>query len=168
MGTALVLPCACGQEDGVEQSVPAQAVDFSKRFSILLSGKTIHVQVALTDLETTRGLMGRKALDADEGMLFLFPHSQQRGFWMRNVPINLALGFFTTDGRLDEVKTLFAENPETVPSRSNEIRYVLEMREGWFDANGVHPGAMLDMQTVRTAVRARGFKVENFLGNTAP
>jgi uncharacterized membrane protein (UPF0127 family) len=144
------------------QNAAVATADFSTRFPVGLSGKSVRVQVALTDLETSTGLMGRRALGPDEGMLFVFAEKRHREFWMRDVPINLALGYLTSDGRLDEIKALLAEDPETVPSRSEDIRFVLEMREGWFEANGVAPGAMLDLAGVRAAVRARGFPVERF------
>jgi uncharacterized membrane protein (UPF0127 family) len=160
----LALPLFFGACEPAPQPAATQA--FAVRFPVKLGGKTVRVQVALTSLETSAGLMGRRSLEADEGMLFVFANTQQREFWMREVPINLSLGYFTADGRLDEIKVLIAENPETVPSRSTEIKFVLEMREGWFEANGVSAGASLDTAAVREAVRARGFKVRQFFDGT--
>jgi uncharacterized membrane protein (UPF0127 family) len=106
--------------------------------------------------------MGRNTLAPDEGMLFVFAQKERRYFWMCDVPINLSLGYFTADGHLDEIKALLSENPDTVPSRSGEIRFVLEMREGWFEANNVRPGATLKLSEIRDAVKARGFPPERF------
>ena len=153
---------ACEPQPAPRTSI-GRNVGIETRFPVTLDGKNIQVQIALTDLETQRGLMGRNTLAANEGMLFVFAESQQRFFWMRGVPINLALGYFTADGCLDEIKTLVAENPQEVPSRSNAIRFVLEMPEGWFEANNVRQGSMLDLGTVRAAMEARGFKPEQFL-----
>ncbi|MDR1497955.1 MAG: DUF192 domain-containing protein [Puniceicoccales bacterium] len=136
--------------------------DFSERFPITLGGKVINVQIALTELETTGGLMHRTTLAPDEGMLFVFAELNRRNFWMHNVPINLSLGYFTKDGRLDEIKMLFAKDQENVPSRSGAVRFVLELREGWFAENKIGRGAQLDIAAIRKAVRARGFDPEHY------
>lgn len=162
---ALVLGfSACKPQNTAQnaQNAVAANADFSTRFPVLLGGKTVRVQIAITDLETSNGLMGRKVLAPDEGMLFVFAETRRREFWMRDVPINLALGYLTADGRLDEIKALLSEDPNTVPSRSEGIRFVLEMREGWFEDNGVKPGTVLDLGAVKAAVKARGFPPERF------
>ncbi|MDR2513087.1 MAG: DUF192 domain-containing protein [Puniceicoccales bacterium] len=152
----LLLLAACGESRPAPTGKAVAGIE--TRFPLTLGGKTIRVQVAVTELETQKGLMGRRALAADEGMLFVFAQSQQRFFWMRGVPINISLGYFTANGRLDEVKALIAENPVEVPSRSHAIRFVLEMPEAWFEANKVRPGAVLDLAAVRAAIQARGFQ----------
>src|SRR5215207_11189572 len=50
-----------------------------------------HVEVALTQGEILRGLTFRTSLPADEGMLFVFPESSERSFWMRNTLLPLDL-----------------------------------------------------------------------------
>ncbi len=155
-----LLGSGCDQENTANSTSTSS---FDTRFAITFGGKETRLQVALTDLERTRGLMGRRALAPDEGMLFVFSSDEQRGFWMRNVPINISLGYLTADGRLDEIKALYAEDPSTVPSRSDRIRYVIELPEGWFEKNHITPGAQLDLPAVRAAISARGFSPEKFL-----
>ncbi|MDR2982135.1 MAG: DUF192 domain-containing protein [Puniceicoccales bacterium] len=142
---------------------PVATVTFEHRFPIQFGGKEIHVQLALTELEKARGLMGRTSLQENEGMFFVFPSNQERSFWMRDVPINISLGYLTEDGKLDEIKALYANDPSSVPSRSREIRYVLEMPEGWFEKAGIKPGAQIDIEAVRAGITARGFKPGSFL-----
>jgi len=142
---------------------PPPVKHWETRFPIKLGGKTIRAQISVTELETSQGLTGRNALAADEGMLFVFTEARQRYFWMPGVPINDDLGYFTDNGRLDEIAHLQAENRNEVPSRSDAIRYVLEMRENWFKENNITPGAKLDFQSVRAALEQRGFRPENYL-----
>ncbi|MDR2429758.1 MAG: DUF192 domain-containing protein [Puniceicoccales bacterium] len=145
-------------------AIPTPPVaNFATRFPVNLGGKTFRLQIALTELEIKNGLMGRRALAPDEGMLFVFPDNARREFWMRNVPINLALGYFTADGHLDEIRPLIAENPETIPSRSTAIRYVLELSENAFAANALGTGAQLDLAAVRSAIHQRGFRPDAYL-----
>ena len=151
--------CACNPTPAPTPPVAS----FATRFPINLGGKTFRLQIALTGLEIQNGLMGRRTLAADEGMLFVFPDNAQRKFWMRNVPINLALGYFTSDGRLDEICPLIAENPETVPSRSTAIRYVLELPENAFAQNALTTGARLDIPAIRAAIHQRGFRPDAYL-----
>ncbi|MDR1817436.1 MAG: DUF192 domain-containing protein [Puniceicoccales bacterium] len=135
------------------------------RFPLAVGGKKISARLAVTDLEVANGLMGCTGLGTDEGMLFVFTHDGERAFWMRNVPINLDLGYFTADGVLVETHALIANNPDTVVSRSPNIRYVLEMPENWFTKNGLKGtaggaaggAATLDLAAVRAALRARDF-----------
>lgn len=158
-----LLGCAACDRDANPPVSSTPATSFETRFSITFGGRETRLQIALTDLERTRGLMGRRALAPDEGMLFVFSSDEPRSFWMRNVPINISLGYLTADGRLDEIKALYAEDPSTIPSRSKRIRYVIELPEGWFEKNHISPGAQLDLPAVRSAIAARGFSPENFL-----
>jgi uncharacterized membrane protein (UPF0127 family) len=144
----------------VSRNEPA---DFAERFTLRVGGREVRAQVAVTEFETSGGLMWRKALAPDEGMLFVFEKAAQRNFWMRNVPINLALAYIAADGRIAEILAMEAENPTTQESRSTEIRYVLEMPEGWFAANGIATGAQLDLGGVRAALRRRGFSPERYV-----
>lgn len=161
---ALVAGCKPGTDPAAQGDAVA-GVSFETRFPVRFGGQEVRLQVALTELEKARGLMGRQTLAEHEGMLFVFPRNEPRSFWMRDVPINLALGYLTEDGKLDEVKVLLAQDPSSMPSRSNRIRYVIELPEGWFERNGVAPGAQLDLAAVRAAIAARGFQPERFLRN---
>lgn len=156
----------CGKPEGAQGERASggdlAAADFSTRFSLKIGKKDFVAQLALTQLEVANGLMWRGKLADDEGMLFIFREEARREFWMRNVPIPLALGYFSTEGRLDEIKAMVAQNPEPIPSRSSRVRFVLEMPEGWFEANDIRPGAELSLDSIRKAVMARGFKPENY------
>jgi hypothetical protein len=54
----------------------------------------------------------------------------------------------------------FDEKP--VPSRSQRLQFVVETNQGWFKANGVKPGARLEMKALSAALAARGFDPQNF------
>ena len=49
----------------------------------------VRVELALTAQERSRGLMWRSEMDADAGMLFVFPDTKPRSFWMKNTPLAL-------------------------------------------------------------------------------
>lgn len=117
---------------------------FEKR-QIMLGGKTLTVEIADDHEKRQRGLMFRKSLPADDGMLFIFDSEQPLSFWMMNTLIPLSIGYFTADQKLIETRemvpaVLGEAQPKTYPS-SRPAKYALEMPKGWFKHNGVKPGA---------------------------
>lgn len=142
-------------------SAPAREPSSAKtRFPIRFNnGKTVRVRLALTEIERTRGLMGCRELDKDEGMLFVYPTSDQRAFWMKNVPIDLDIGYFNPAGKLLEVYTMRAHDTVSVYSQSDDICFCLEMNRNWFEENGMLPDdrLSLDLDSLNAALRERGF-----------
>jgi uncharacterized membrane protein (UPF0127 family) len=62
------------------------------------------VQVAQTPRQQEVGLMWRRKLPANEGMLFVFPLPKQASFWMRNTPTSLDLIFIRSDGTIANIE----------------------------------------------------------------
>jgi uncharacterized membrane protein (UPF0127 family) len=108
--------------------------------------------------------MGRRDLQDGQGMLFVYTHGQQVGFWMRNTPTPLDIGFISEDGVLREMYPLFPFDEESVPSRRADIQYALEVKQGWFEQAGIKPGDQLDLTAVSEAMVARGFNLFAFDG----
>jgi uncharacterized protein len=134
-------------------------------FPLTVGGKAVRVQVVVTMDEQQRGLMGRRDLGADDGMVFIYPVSQQMNFWMKNTPTALDIGFFTAEGVLGEVYPMYPYDETPVKSAGSDYTLALEMNQGWFEKNGVKPGAKLDHAQLAAALRARGFKPERYAVN---
>jgi uncharacterized membrane protein (UPF0127 family) len=157
---ALSLVTGCGRSDAPppvrpESAAPKTVEDF---FVISVGDKQVKMQLAVKPREMERGLMERRDLKADEGMLFIYPDTRRFSFWMRNTPTPLDIGFFTADGVLKEVYPLHPYDETPVQSRSEELKFALEVNQGWFAANGVKPGAKLDLKAVADALRARALE----------
>jgi uncharacterized membrane protein (UPF0127 family) len=135
---------------------PAGATANRVFYPIKVGGKAVRLQLAVKRAEMEHGLMGRTDLKADEGMLFVYADPQRMSFWMRNTPTALDIGFFTADGILREVYPLYPFDETPVVSRHEALVYALEMKQGWFEFNGVKPGAQLDLEALAAALRARG------------
>jgi uncharacterized membrane protein (UPF0127 family) len=103
----------------------------------------IDAQVAATSEQTQTGLMWRREMPTNEGMLFVFPQARMQCFWMRNTLIPLSIAFIADDGRI--VNTLEMKPlDETSRNCSTEpVRFVLEMNKGWFTKRGIKAGSKL-------------------------
>lgn len=102
----------------------------------------IQAQVASTPEQRATGLMHRKDMRANEGMLFIFDRAQMQCFWMQNTYIPLTAAFIDDDGTI--VNTVDMQ-PLTTNSHcsSRPVRYVLEVHRGWLAEHGFGPGKRL-------------------------
>jgi len=149
--------CRASQSQAATVS-PVKTV--SDHFDILVGKKVVHMQLAILPGECERGLMQRPHLNQDEGMIFLFDRPQQMQFWMHNTLIPLNIGYFTPEGKLAEIYSMYAFDERTVSSISKNLHFALEMAENWYSDNSVSAGDMLDVHALARAVKARGFKPE--------
>lgn len=121
----------------------AQDVVFEKE-KIILDGKSVSVEVAKTQEQHERGLMFRKSMPENEGMLFVFNNEEIRSFWMKNTFIDLSIGYFDKDKTLIDIQEMKATSmmearPPSYPS-AKPAMYALEMNKGWFAKNKVKLG----------------------------
>ena len=153
-----------GGAGGAEAKVAtgADAKPVSAFFPLTVGGKALRVQIVVTQDEQQRGLMGRKDLGENDGMVFVYPAPTQMSFWMRNTPTALDIGFFTPDGALGEVHPMYPFDETTVKSAGLDYTLALETNQGWFAKNGVKSGAKLDLKQLADALRARGFRPERY------
>ncbi len=131
-------------------------------FPFAVGGKSLRIQVVVTEAEQARGLMGRRDLGENDGMAFVYPLPQQMSFWMRNTPTPLDIGFFLADGTLGEVYPMYAFDETPVRSAGSDYTMALEVPQGWFAKNGLKPGARADLGLLAEALRARGFPPERY------
>ena len=120
--------------------------------TLRLGEQTLVVELASTPEQWYRGLMHREQLGDDEGMLFVYPDSKKRTFWMKDTYIPLSVGLFDADRQLVEVMNLDPPRsvmqvtfPETVSQHA--ARYALEVRQGWFKDHGVTLGTLFELQS---------------------
>lgn len=142
---------------------PAAPVPPETWFDVGVGGQTVRLQLAVEGPEHQRGLMFREQLGPDEGMLFLFPAPQRMSFWMKNTVLPLDIGYFDGAGVLREIYPLYPRDERAVASRRSDLRFALEMNQGWYARRGLKPGAQLDLAAVRRAMQARGVQPDRFL-----
>jgi uncharacterized membrane protein (UPF0127 family) len=159
LGLGLGLAGCGGNRPPAPAALPKSIADY---FPIAVGGELVEMQVAVTPPELERGLMERRDLGPNQGMIFVYPVPQRQSFWMRNCPTPLDVGYFFAAGDLAEVYPMYPYDERPVTSRSDNIKFILEMNQGWYNARGVRPGARLDFRALGAAVRARGFDPKKF------
>ena len=107
--------------------------------------KQIKIQVAKSEQERATGLMYRRELPLDQGMLFVFPQEEEHSFWMKNTFIPLDMIFIDQNGF---VKTIIKNVPPlTKKARPSEfaVKYVLELNAGQSDKFLIAVGEKIDL-----------------------
>ncbi len=134
MASAVFCIAAAAQGDEPQTDLP--------RTTITTGIYQIDAQVAASPERREIGLMFRKTMPQQEGMLFVFEQPGTQCFWMKNTLIPLTAAFVADDGTIVNLADM---KPETTDSHCSgkPVRYVLEMNQGWFARKGVKAGARL-------------------------
>lgn len=98
----------------------------------------ITAEVMMTERQQTRGMMYRKSLDKDKGMLFLFKEPKKAVFWMKNTYIPLDLIFIKEGGSIDSIhQNLEPLSTKKIKSKDDVIA-VLEILGGQVKVNNIN------------------------------
>lgn len=95
--------------------------------------RKIDIELATSAQERAQGLMDRKSMTDDQGMLFIFPAAEQQAFWMKNTYISLDIIY------LDDHKEIVSVQKYTTPLSEESLpsfmkaQYVLEVNAGFCD-----------------------------------
>jgi uncharacterized protein len=89
-----------------------------------------------------QGLMHRKALAQNAGMLFIFDEHAVHCMWMKNTLIPLSVAFIDDRGAIVNIADM-EPHSEASHCAARPVRYALEMNRGWFAAKGIKPGSRL-------------------------
>ena len=106
--------------------------------------RTFTLEVAKDDVSRTRGLMRRDSMPADHGMIFVFPDSEPRSFWMKNTRIPLDILYLDETGRIVSIHTMKPYDTTGVPS-AGPAKYAIELNAGVAQEIGAQPGQLLDV-----------------------
>lgn len=126
-------------------------------FIVAVGGHPLHLQLALEPAELDAGLVVNRALGADDGMLFAYAVPRRMTFGTRSVAIPLDVGFFDSRGVLREIHALYPYHAGRAVSLGADLRFAIEVSQGWFARHAVGVGAQLDLHALAAALRARGF-----------
>ena len=105
--------------------------------------KELETELALTETQIYTGMMWRKEMGENEGMLFVFGGPHRVGFYMKNTTVPLSAGYIDPEGVLQEIHDLEPLNETPVEAASGRIQYVLETPRDWFKKNNIAPGTLI-------------------------
>jgi uncharacterized membrane protein (UPF0127 family) len=103
----------------------------------------IEAEVAATDPNRQLGLMNRKAMPPQHGMLFVFNHENTHCMWMRNTLLPLSVAFMDASGTIINIEDMQPQTEDNHCAR-RPARFALEMNLGWFAQRGIKPGMKLN------------------------
>ena len=104
-------------------------------------------EVAETTREKRKGLMYRKYLEANSGMIFVWRNPKERCMWMKNTSIPLDIGFFDENGILLQTEQLVPFSTKSVCSNFG-AKYALEVNRGWFLRENIAISSKITFKTL--------------------
>ncbi|WP_457280762.1 DUF192 domain-containing protein [Polaromonas sp. P5_D5] len=131
---ALLVPLGASAQDGPQMNL--------QRVKLSAGMHLIEAQVALTPEQRQIGLMFRKEMPQQEGMIFIFEQPAQQCFWMKNTLLPLTAAFVADDGTIVNLADM---KPQTTDPHcsAQPVRFVLEMNKGWFARKRIKAGSKL-------------------------
>ncbi|MEO5733836.1 MAG: DUF192 domain-containing protein [Rubrivivax sp.] len=102
----------------------------------------IQAELAVTPDQQATGMMLRRQMGTNEGMLFVERSPGVRCFWMRNTLLPLTIAFIADDGTIVNLADMEPQS-EASHCSAKPVRYALEMNQGWFDKHGIKAGTRL-------------------------
>jgi uncharacterized membrane protein (UPF0127 family) len=120
-------------------SAPAELPEIG----LSVNGHKLTAEVANTDPTRSQGLMHRRILPENRGMLFVFTEVSWHAMWMMNTNIPLSVAFLDERGVIINIADMKPHTQDT-HAAAKPAKYALEMNRGWFEKRGIKPGARIE------------------------
>lgn len=121
----------------------AQAPAALPEIPLRIGSHTVTAEVAANDAQRTQGLMERRMLPDNRGMLFVFRETALLAFWMKNTYVPLSIAFLDEAGVIINIEHMKPLTTNPHPS-ARPARYALEVNQGWFEKRGIKPGMRVE------------------------
>jgi len=116
--------------------------------TLSINGRHLIVELAATPQSRRCGLSKRTALDANQGMLFIYPRSDLRTFWMKDTWIPLSIAFVDDSGNIINIEIMSPDQTAQKYHSSKPALYALEVNQGWFRLHGIKAGDRVEMKAI--------------------
>ena len=139
---AAVAACGGGVGGGGVAAATAQEVvarPAPGKAWVILGTDTVLAEVASLPEQRAQGLEHRDSVPDGTGMLFVFPTTEERSFWMKDTPVSLDIAFFDEAYRIVTIKQMEALDEGLTDSEA-PTAFALEVRKGWFAERGIEVG----------------------------
>ena len=114
--------------------------------TISIKGYTLTVELATTPAARACGMSHRDELPENHGMLFIFPDSRPRSFWMKDTKIFLSIAFLDDSGQIFSIQDMIPMRTDGFYDSSRPASYALEVNQGWFNKHGIYVGDVVEMK----------------------
>jgi uncharacterized protein len=111
--------------------------------ALTIAGHKLTAEVAASNPERMQGLMNRRMMPENRGMLFVFTEETQHAMWMKNTYIPLSVAFIDSKAIITNIEDMKPHTEDVHPA-TRPVRYALEMNVGWFAKRGIKAGAMIE------------------------
>lgn len=108
-----------------------------------VGGHKLTAEVARTDPMRMEGLMYRRILPENRGMLFVFREVAVQSMWMMNTYVPLSVAFLDANGVIVNIEDMQPQTQDT-HAAAKPVKYALEVNQGWFKKRGIKPGAKVE------------------------
>ena len=140
----LVFAVACSNAEGTPNAAACASLPWEAWFGKSATQRTsvLQVEIADTDDERARGLMGVTSLPENHGMAFVWDAPTDGSFWMKDTLIALSIAFVDAEGRVVTLRDMAPCEADPCMTYSATAPYVtaIEANAGWFDAHHVEVG----------------------------
>ncbi len=109
-----------------------------------IGNETFTLEIAARPEDRYRGLMFRDSMPADHGMIFVFPDTAPRSFWMKDTRIPLDILYLDADGTVVAIKQMKPYDLTGIHS-DKPAKYAIELNQGAADRTGVKVGDRLNI-----------------------
>jgi uncharacterized membrane protein (UPF0127 family) len=135
---------------------PSQAQPKLPTIKLFIGTNELETELATTPLQMATGMMFRQSMAETEGMIFVFPAPQRASFYMRNTTVPLSCAYIDNAGIIREIYDMKPLDETPIAAQSDQIRFCLEVPQGWFQRHHVVAGMAVGTQ--------RGTLMQTFFG----
>jgi len=149
-------PAPAPHTNALSDFAPTNAQPKLQTMKLWLGSQEIVAELAMSLPQIMTGMMFRTEMGENEGMLFIFGRAHRASFYMRNTLIPLSCAYIDADGTILEIHDMKPLDHTPIEASTDNIQYVLEMNQGWFDRKKIAVGSV--MRTELGSLRDTFFK----------
>jgi uncharacterized membrane protein (UPF0127 family) len=127
----------------LQHVLPTEAQPKLPTVKLYVASEQMDAELCVTPRQTETGMMFRKSMGTNDGMLFNLYQPQQAAFWMKNCFVPLSVAYINTEGVIEEIHPLQVQDTNNIVSTATDIRFALETPQGWFDEHHITPGMVI-------------------------
>ena len=122
-----------------------------KYFIFLLFVSNLHaskvVEIVSKYEDRKKGLMNRRSIPNDYGMLFIWPYERKQCMWMKNTYVPLSVAYIDIRGKIIEIYDMVPFSKDSVCS-TKAAKYALEVNSGWFEEKNINIGDSIEIKKI--------------------